>query len=81
MRGEIKPSDLLYYYENLQHYIGTPIYKDGDITPEGVTMRHFNHPEYYDLDSKKIFADYPIVYPLLSECFRPINHLYTGLNR
>ena len=52
MRGEIKPSDLLYYYENLQHYIGTPIYKDGDITPEGVTMRHFNHPEYYDLDSQ-----------------------------
>jgi hypothetical protein len=53
MRGEIKPSDLLYYYENLQHYLGTPIYKDGYITPGGVTWRHFNHPEYYDLDSKK----------------------------
>ena len=52
MLGEIKPSDILLYYENLQHYLGTPINKDGDITPEGVTRRHINHPEYYDLDYK-----------------------------
>ena len=52
-RGQIKPSDLLYYYENLQHYLGTSIYKDNFITPGGVTWRHINHPEYYDLDTKK----------------------------
>jgi FtsZ-binding cell division protein ZapB len=53
IRGEIKPSDLLYYYENLQHYLGTSIYKDNFITPGGVTWRHIYYPEYYDLDSKK----------------------------
>lgn len=45
--GKYKPSDLLYFYENLDHYLGKTTYEDIFITPGGVKWRHDKHPEYY----------------------------------
>lgn len=45
--GKTRPSDLLYYYENLDHFLGNAEYTDNYLTPGGVRLRHKYHPEYF----------------------------------